>query len=82
MMISFALIYVVTSIYMDMQDTGKPFQAALMMDIPGFQIQVRHNAGYANMCVQCIISLGCHNVGMVLSHQLDTHSTCHSPAVT
>lgn len=47
-MIAFALLSFATSSCVDMQDTGKPFQAAMMMDIPGFQFQVRHNAGYAN----------------------------------
>ena len=51
MELAFALISFGTTTYMYMQDTGKPFQAALMMDIPGFQIQVRHNAGYANLLV-------------------------------
>lgn len=41
-----------------MQDTGKPFQAALMMDVPGFLIQVRYNAGYANLLVQCMNTPG------------------------
>ncbi|KAL3144895.1 hypothetical protein ABBQ32_003407 [Trebouxia sp. C0010 RCD-2024] len=29
-------------------DTGKPFQAALMMDIPGFVAHMRHQAGWAD----------------------------------
>ena len=30
----------------EMQDTGKPFPAALYMDIAGFTSYVRHQAGY------------------------------------
>lgn len=35
--------------YVGVQDTGKPFQAALMMDIPGFVAQMRHQAGCAHL---------------------------------